>query len=180
MKHPHLNPNKMFCYCVNIWIYPTNKHCTLGVEKEPFYFPLKMDGTICGFISLYPTYDELETCRNVLLSDGYLWDPSNDLFKILSMQEERHTSKFFIRMFSEKIRPCIPDVSFIVYDIDIHNFDRAMINISTWYSNHILENQMITSVSTTFTYKRYHNIGMEVLARKWVMGLKRAQENING
>ena len=64
-----------------------------------------MDGTICGFISLYPTYDELETCRNVLLSDGYLWDPSNDIFEILSMQEERHTSKFFIRMFSEKLDP---------------------------------------------------------------------------
>ena len=55
---------------------------------------MKIDGTTCGFISRYPTYDELETCTKVILSNENSWYPSEDLFVISSMQEDRHTSDF--------------------------------------------------------------------------------------
>ena len=83
IKHSLINTNQICYYCVNICDDLTNKYRTLGVEKEPFSSPMKMDGTTCGFISRYPTYDELETCRHVRLSDVNFLDPSNDLFEIL-------------------------------------------------------------------------------------------------
>ena len=83
------------------------------------------------------------------------------------MQEERHTSEFLrLHCFQKNSIPCSPDVSFIVDDMDIHNFDRAMINISTCCSTPILANQISTSVSATFTDNRHHNIATDILASK--------------
>ena len=56
-------------------IYVIEKYCTLGDEKESFSFPMKMYDITCDFVSRYPIYDELETCRRFLLSYENFWDP---------------------------------------------------------------------------------------------------------
>ena len=71
-------------------------------EKEPFYFPLKMEFSTCGFISNYHTYDEIETCRNIILLDETLLDPLKYFFEISSMQEDRHTSKQLRQVYFQK------------------------------------------------------------------------------
>ena len=55
---------------------PTDKHRPLGIEE---YFniriPMSMVESTCGFITWYPTYEKIETCRHNTVSDEHNWDP---------------------------------------------------------------------------------------------------------
>ena len=74
-KRSLVNNNQHHYYGVNICDEKIEKYCTLGDEKESFSFPMKMYDITCDFVSRYPIYDELETCRRFLLSYENFWDP---------------------------------------------------------------------------------------------------------
>ena len=91
---------------------------------------------------------------------------------LIDVRAALYIRNFVPIFFLEKSVPCTPDVTFVVYYVDIHDFERSIINVLTWYSNTVLENQIITSISATFIDKRNHDITPYLLESKWGMGLK--------
>ena len=70
----------------------------MGIESsEDLFIPMTMEGSTCGIVTHPTTDNELHECQNILLSDEFDWDPSNNLFEISSMEEEYRTNSNFSR-----------------------------------------------------------------------------------
>ena len=81
-----INPNQCRDFGIPIFYYPTNKNSPLGIEADfNTHIPMLMMGSTCGFITWYPTDDNVETRRNIAISNEHDWDQSKHIFNISSM-----------------------------------------------------------------------------------------------
>ena len=65
-----MNPNKCQDSGIPICDNPTDKRRPLGIEADfNTHITMSMVGCTCGFITWYPTDDEIETCQSITVSD---------------------------------------------------------------------------------------------------------------
>ena len=163
----------------------------MGIHKDDEAFiPLTMNGSTCGFISQYPSDDELRTCRHVLLSDEENWDPSKDHFMISSMEAEHYhrfklpTSGRFLEIagVSRTTTPMI----LVQDDVAFHYFDRALAQVTLGITQDTMGQRLLANVKVklprrgyaTITNDRHHGISPELLAQKWGIGLEKAKATL--
>ena len=111
MEKSLINPNQCRKFGIQICDDATHPHRKLGIEaSEDMFFPMTMEGSTYGLVTHSPTYNELHECQKILLSDGFDWDPSKNLFQISSLEEEYRTSSNFHRYINivESRVPCAP------------------------------------------------------------------------
>ena len=76
---------------------------------------MSMVGSTYGFITRYPTDDNIKICRHITISNEYDWDPSKHIFKISSMDEDQMRNLFKLRSINQvrSQTPCAPPVTYI-------------------------------------------------------------------
>ena len=75
--------------------------------------------------------------------------------------------------------PCDPPVTYIQDDMDIHDFYRAMVNLSIGLAQDLIMDSLIGNIRVSMTKNGYakttneshHSVTPEPLARKWEIGL---------
>ena len=55
---------------------PTNLNRDLDINLPEAFVPMKMNGSICSFVSRCPADEELYSYQKLQISDEYAWDPS--------------------------------------------------------------------------------------------------------
>ena len=88
-----INPNQCRKFDIKICDDLTDPHRKFVIEAlEDLFIPIKMEGSTCGIVTHPHTDKELCECQNILLSDGFYWYPSKNLFGISSIEEDYRTS----------------------------------------------------------------------------------------
>ena len=101
MEKSLISPNQCQKFGIQICDNPTDSHRKLRIEaSEDLFTPMTMKGSTCGIATHPPTEDELHECQNILLSDIFYWDPSQNFFDISSMEEEYDKFKFLSMVIS--------------------------------------------------------------------------------
>ena len=177
-----INPYQCRSYGIPLCDDPTDMYRTLGIEADDnTYIPMEMAGSTCGFITRYPTDDELATCRQITLSDEDEWNPSKTHFQVSLMEAEKYNTNLSTRLvYATNGRNQIQD------DIAIHEFDRALTDISLGLSQDLIAERIISNVKTrqqrfgfaTITNERHHGVDPELLAQKWGIGLEKAKATL--
>ena len=189
MKKSLINPNQCRAFDVPVCDDPTDPHRTLGISaNETTFIPMDMEGSSCTFLSRYPTDDEIQTCRRIELSDEFKWDPSKKIFQISSMEEENMPRKLNSRSINlvQGNTPSSPPTVEIQDDIPVHEFDRAMAEISLGLPENIIRSRLISQIQVektrngyaTITNDRHHGVQPDLLARKWGIGLDKAKATL--
>ena len=129
-------------------------------SPEDVFIPMTMEGSTCGLVTHPPTDDKLHECKNILLSDELDWYPSNNLFEISSMEEEYRTSSNFHRYINivESRVPCAPPTIQCRDDSGIHEFDRAMANVSIGLAQYLMLGILISKVRVKRKKKWIRNL----------------------
>ena len=149
---------------------------------------MSMVGYTCGFITWYPTDDEIEKCQHITLSNEYNWDPSTNISKMSSIDEEQRSNVFNLRSINQmrSKTPCATPVTYIQDDMTIHKFDWPMVNVSIGLAQDLMVDRIIVNITVSMTKKGYatiknerrHLVTSELLARKWGIGLENAKETL--
>ena len=131
MERTLINPNQCRAYGVSICDDPVDPHRPLGImctgeNGEDLFIQMFMNGSTCTFLSRYPTDIELDSCRRFLLSDEHVWDPSSDVFRHSSMEEEQLTISRVLSSRSIHMSKTGLELS---ADPFLHEFDKRMISI---------------------------------------------------
>ena len=100
------------------------------------------------------------------------------------MEEEYRTSSNFHQYINivESRVPCTPPTIQCIYESVIHEFDRAMSNVSIGLDHNLMAEILIIKVRVkrtrsgfaTYTDKQHHGISADILAIKWGIGLDKA------
>ena len=65
-----INKNQCRNFGIPIYDDPTHQYRPLGIEADfNTHIPMSMVGYICGFITQYPTYEDIETCQQITISN---------------------------------------------------------------------------------------------------------------
>ena len=92
MEKSLINPYQVRAFGIPLCDDPTDLNRQLGIEgNDDCFIRMEMFGSTCGFISRYPTDDEMNTCKHITMSDEQYWDPSRNHFNVSVMQAERNT-----------------------------------------------------------------------------------------
>ena len=87
MEKSLINPNQCQKFRIQICNDPTDPHRKLVIEaSEDLLIPMAMEGSTLNIVLHPPTDNDIHDCQQVLLSDEFYWYPSNNLFKISSME----------------------------------------------------------------------------------------------
>ena len=190
MEKSLINPNQCRAFGIPICDDPTDPHRPLGIQAHGNTFiDMDMAGSTCGFITRYPSDHEMETCQHLELSSTEYWDPSKDVFNISSMEAEKSnniglTTRIICQMHGHS--PSAPPVTHIQDDLAIHEFDRALADVSLGLAQDLMVDRLISNVRVssttqgyaTFTNDRHHGTKPELLAQKWGIGLERAKSTL--
>ena len=190
MRKSLINPNQCRHYGIELCDDPTDPNRRLGIKLgDDNFIPLSMDGTICGFVTRYPTNKELEECTHIELSDPHHWDPSTNLFQVSSMRagysNDSHLSTRNICQVQYQTPSSAP-VTIFEDDAEIHKFDRAIANVSLGLNQDTLAERIIANINvkrtrdgySTITKDRHHGISPELIARKWGIGIDKARKTL--
>ncbi|GFH43569.1 predicted protein [Chaetoceros tenuissimus] len=132
-----------------------------------------MNGSICGFTCCCPTDEELESCHRFQISDKNSWDPSAKIF-ISSVTAEWGEDGYIASEISQHINQVkkLSHDDLIFSDSHyFHDFDRALAHSS------LAPNQMSDRmVADVISDKRHHGTDVNLLSRKWGIGLKKAKD----
>ena len=104
------------------------------------------------------------------------------------MEEEQSINVLNVRLINQvRIQtPCTPSVTYIHDDMAIHDFDIVMVNFSIGLYQYLVVDRIIGNIRVSMTKKLYttikneshHLVTQELLARKWVIGLKNSKETL--
>ena len=136
-----------------------------------------------GVITRPPTDDDLHEYQCILLSDGFYWYPSNNLFDISSMEEEYKTISN-VHRFANIFVGIITSTPLTIQCIDesgIHEFDRVISNVSIGLSQYLVVDIFVSNFRVrrtrircaTYTDKEHHGISAGMLTNKWWLGYTR-------
>ena len=122
-----------------------------------------MVGSTCGFINWYPTDDNIETCQHINVSYEHYWDPTKHIFKISPTEE--HTWSNMLNLSSiNQVRsqtPYDPPLKCIQYDTEIHDFDRAMVNVSTRLAKDLMVDKIIGNIWVSMNKRDMQQLKMK-------------------
>ena len=177
MSKSLINPNQCRAYGVAICDDPTDPHRELGFHLgDDEILPLEMRGSTCGMTTRAPTNNELETCRNIYMSDEQHWDPNDATFHRMI------SSLGGGKRYSADPSIMAVDTNKFIYrnDSNIYEYDRAMSQISTGFTPGLMIESMQNSVNISATYsgERHHGTDPHLLARKWGIGLNKAKQTL--
>ena len=182
MEKSLINPYQVRAFGIPLCDDPTDLNRQLGIEgNDDCFIRMEMFGSTCGFISRYPTDDEMNTCKHITMSDEQYWDPSRNHFNVSVMQAERNTGIMLSRHILYVDR-----FNHIQDDIALHDMDRYFATISTSLVSDLLVENIICKVQTrmvrnsyaTITEDRHHGVSPELLAQKWGIGMEKAKATL--
>ena len=170
MDQSLLNPNQLQAFGVPVCDDPIDPHRALGINLPNVFFPMKMNGSICGFVSRCPTDEELYSCRRFQISDEISWDPSAKIF-ISSVAAEWGENYLDNEISWNVCRVSIKlQDEFIFSDSHyFHDFDKVLVDQSTAYD---------CLIKSVMSNKRHHGTDPNFLSGKWGIGLKKARDAI--
>ena len=189
MEQSLITPNQCQKYGIKICDDPNDPHRKLIIgASEDLFIQMVMEGSTCGIITHPPTDYHIHGCQRILLSDKFDWYPSNNLFEIYSMEEEymkRSKIHCYVTIVEIIITSAPPTIQ-CRYDLLIHEFDIKMANVSIRLAQDLMVDILINNVSVrrtrsgyaTYTYKQHYGISSDMLARKWGIGLDKANFNL--
>jgi len=168
VKNTLLCPNQMRAYGiivddVPLHLAPRDKPSTHSIfsPKDEFTIPLIMKGIFSCFFTRTPTWEEIETCKHVKLTDEFNWDPHSGDF-----QEQE-----------------INLVEHLKGDYNIPSECRRIMQVthgqhySTQEAPFFNERSLRHLVSTN-TSKRTYKTTSEKLAASWNIGLETAKKTL--
>ena len=92
-----IKPNKFRKFGIQICDDPTDPHRKLGIEApENLFIPMPMEGSTYGLTTHPPTDDDIHECQNILLSDEFDWNLSNNFLKFLQWRRSIGQGQIFI------------------------------------------------------------------------------------
>ena len=174
-----INPNQCRAYGIGVCDDPTDPHRELGIYvDDDDIIPLSMSGSTCGLTSRAPTDEELHTCKTLTMCDEQHWDPTEArFFRNVSSVEggKRYSAGFSSSIMAIKHAKC-DDTLLYSNDTHIHDFDRAMSQVSTGLAEELMIDELCNHVNilATYTEHRHHGSDPHLLARKWGIGINKA------
>ena len=159
-----INHNRCQSFGISICYDPINQHSPLATEADFItHTPMSMVVSTCGFITRYPKDDKIETCQQINISNEQNWDPSKHIFRIYSMEEEQRRIVFTLRLINQVIiqTPCDKPVTYIQDDMDIHYFDRAMVNVLIRLAQDLMVDRLMGNIRFSSIKKLYATITMK-------------------
>ena len=171
-----LCPNQMRAYGARVEDVPRQYDINSGhsIKVHGINIPLDMDGVISYFESRKPTDDELDNCRRVTMTSNDKWDPKDPTF---AEQEE---------ILKERVRLGIASVSKATGGapelMSPEEFENRL--ISCVYvsldddSDTVLESTEGRKVMALASTEKKSVITKEILAKRWGIGLKTADQTL--
>jgi hypothetical protein len=168
VKNTLLCPNQMRAYGiivddVPLHLAPRDKPSTHSIfsPKDEFTIPLIMKGIFSCFSTRTPTWEEIETCKHVKLTDEFNWDPHSGDF-----QEQE-----------------INLVEHLKGDYNIPSEYRRIMQVThgQHYSTQkapFFNEQSLRHLASTNTSKRTYKMTSEKLAASWNIGLETAKKTL--
>ena len=134
-----------------------------------------MEGSTFVIVTHPSNDDKLHECQKIILSDEFYWDPSKNLFEIYSMEEEYRTRSSFhqyINIVESRVSCATPLIQ-CRDELGIHEFDRAMTNVSIGLDQDFMVDILISKVRfkrkisglKTYIDKQHHGISADIWAR---------------
>ncbi len=129
-------------------------------QEDDFVIPLSLKGVFSCFATRTPTWDEIETCKHIKLTDEFNWDPHSEDF-----QDQENNLGDHMRG-----------------DYSIPSVYRRIMQVSTEiYNCHeapFFNEVSLRNVVSTNSSKRNYNTTAEHLAAKWNIGLEAAKKTL--
>ena len=107
------------------------------------------------------------------------------MFEISSMEEEYRKISNINRYINNVDRrvPCAPPTIQCIYELGIHEFDRAMEFVFIGLAHDLMVNRLISKIRVkiprsgfaTYTDKQHHKISADLLVIKWRVGIDKAK-----
>ena len=141
-----LNPNQLRYYGSTVQDNPFDGDMFIRDPEDQISIPMALSGTTIMFETRTPTDDELENCRNIILSSDHAWDPTS-----LHLKRNCKVGSIFEN------------------DQEVFDSDFLIFN-STSFNNRLSSiKQVLTDVCSTPSFrsqKRYLDVSVESLADK--------------
>ncbi len=152
MEHSLINPNQCRSFGVRVCGDPTEGNRKLGMELLGDYFvPFTMRGTTSNFQSCSPELSELDTCKTFQVSDAHTWNPTEDMFHILTVERGQVYASDLFDLCS--------------YDLCLHDFD-------------IIQGSPTHIIPQIRTSECHHGVDAELLSLKWGIGLEKTRNTL--
>ena len=91
LDHSLINPNQLRAHGIPVCDDPTDLHRSLSTDLGSIEIPMKMNGSICYFVSRCPTDSKLESCETFKISDENHWDPTENISFPLLVEMGKYT-----------------------------------------------------------------------------------------
>ena len=180
-----LNPNQCRSFGISLCDDPTDTHRDLGIydPSSDLMIPMTMKGSICSLMTRCPTYDELDNCTHIFLSDEHNWSTDAVTFNVSSLNGERvnqiHAETEFDTLMSSCGGSPRELVQRAVASIRINNNNRTKSKSSQHDGGtYIPPSPFQQGNDSLYTSERHHTVTPESLSRKWHIGLNRARATI--
>ena len=102
------------------------------------------------------------------------------------MKEEEKSNMFNLRLINQvrSHTPYAPPITYIQDDTTIHDFNRAMVNVSIGLAQDIMVEKLIWNIKVSIIKKvyatikneRHHLVTPKILTGKWGIGLKKTKD----
>ena len=179
MSRSLINPYQCRAHGIGICDDPMDPNGReLGFELENGeLIPLAMVGTTCGVVTRCPTQEEMDSCRQVLMSDEDQWDPTRRIFTMSNIKDVR--GDITERTIQQVVNTLGQPRANILDDVVVHDYDRINIEMSVGLTQSIMPNRLERrKTNATITNERHHGVKSELLAQKWGIGLEKARQTL--
>jgi len=149
---------------VPLHLAPKNKPSTHSIYSpdDDFEIPLTMKGIFSCFATRTPTWDEIETCRHVKLTNEFSWDPHSGDFQ----EQELHLAEHLTGDYN-----ILPEYRSIMQVTQKPQMDD---NIALLFFDEL----SLRHVVSTNTSGRSNTTTAEQLSRNWNIGLEAAKRTL--
>lgn len=186
MNKSLVNPNQCRAYGISVCDDPFDPYSELGFydNASETNIPMEMHGSFCTMLTRCPTQEELEECRWIIMSNESHWDPT-DPFTHLHSNRKRSaaasTSEYDSALFA--VAPELVPEEFVRRISATRAHEQGpkrqrtepkepLYIPPTPFPNTAMDNEAM------FTSERHHKVSVDNLARKWMIGRKRAKATI--
>ena len=191
MTHSLINPNQCRSYGLSICDDPYDPHRDLGIYDPvtQTFIPLDMMGTIACVTTRAPTWQEIQDCPRVVMTDDADWDPSTLELHPRSKEEEEYKriiASVRVNSVDVNANPSEPQVFQSVHESDV-----ILSSVSSALSDETMVPRLVASVkiatymrnddssaSSVATKGRHSAVNAEELSRKWGIGLETARKTL--
>jgi hypothetical protein len=183
LEHTLINPNQLRAFGLTVQDNPFSAApIYIATEDKEDIVPLTCTGTILMASTRTPTNKELSTCRHIVLSSEYAWDPQNVQFPKSTRTVEEEISRTIGSVTAESYRDYEEKESSDAMLLDIGIMSKRIISSAKTRQvprqGSEVEKQDVSQPYTFQSKGRHSSVTPEDLSERWQIGIAQARETL--